>query len=1572
MRNLLKTLILITTMFFVFSRVAETQVNIVPQLYTAGNKSGSISLTESNTDGTSTISGISSTPGVSDLAIDFNDATTNYRLYRTAFGVLYRHEVDPNMSIDGGTAINITPAIDQLLGFVDVDPVTRLVYVFGRINSGDPNSIIVIDSNGARQASDEINTGMIDIAVDPYGSNRRVYWTAPPSTTPGFYYQPLPINSGDMETFVDIITASATPIHSITGAFDIDPINERLYFVGRITNTDTTNSVIVTDFSGTVLSSFAITGGVSDLAFDPLNEVLYRLNGSDIYVHDIATSSESMIVLDDTPTATQPFQIDVGYNETFITVEFVSATASNAESVAAPNLLSITTSDGNVTENDMTVDVAITGAGTLNSDYTLTSTTVTIPAGTASGSTIPIPGFGVIDDSLVEVNEVLNMTLSNAIDGYLGTQTTLDYAIIDNEVAAFTIVESSGSTQTTEAGMNDSFTVVLDAQPTNDVVLTISSGDTSEGTVNSPLTFTNANWDTPQTVNVTHVNENIVDGNITYNVTISVDDSNSDDAYDPVADQTVSVTNVDNDVAGFTIVESGGTTQTTEAGMNDSFTVVLDSQPLTDVVLLVSSGDTSEGTVNTPLTFTNANWDTTQTVNVTRVDDDVDDGNITYNVTVSVDGTNSDSTYVSVSNQTVSVTNVDDDVAGFTIVESGGTTQTTEAGMNDSFTVVLDAQPLTDVVLLVSSGDTSEGTVNTPLTFTNANWNTPQTVNVTHIDENIDDGNITYNVTVSVDGTNSDSTYTLVSSQTVSVTNVDDDTAGVTIDVNTVQVTEGGTTETITVNLNTVPTQDVTVAINVGTGAPNGAVITTPLSVVIPAGTTGPITFDVGAINDVAPDGPVTDNLTITVSSIDLNYDDTSNGNGGTATYSAGGVVGNVVTATVLDNDQTVFLSPNNLSITEGGATGTVTISLSEPPTSDVTVNVSLSNGAPFGAETTIATSIIPAATTNTVDIVVSAIDDLLVEGLHNDTLTVTVSSLDTRFNDANSAVYSGGAGADNNEVALSITDNDAAGVTISESTLSISEAGLTDTFTVTLDSLPSADVTVNLSYASSGTNGAQTGNVSPSVVIPAGTVGPVTFTISAIDDAVAESSPHTDTITVTVSSSDTNYNDANGVTYSGASGANSNQLTTNIVDNDSPGISIIQSGSDSTISEVGLTDDFVVVLNTVPTADVTITLTPDAQCEINTGTGFLGASTGQTLTFTPTNWNTNQTVTVRAIDDPTPEGAHTCAMSVSAPTSTDPNYNGATVTTTLDSVNIAIPSSFNINVIDNDVPGISFNPVVSTVTEGAMIAVDLSLNTIPTADVTITAITNSQCTITTPQPIVISSGAIGPVTIMIQGVEDNTVEVSQTCEVTYGITSPDTDYNFTNVQNVMVLDAPITAPTPNNQVAPQIDVFDPAISKIGLLLPGQLGIIGERLLWEITVTNPSSVVGTGVIFTDTLRPELQVNNVTTSRGTGSISGQTVTVNIGTVNPGDVINITIDTTVLQSNITVDNTACVTSDSGITKCVTSNSIQTTLITELPATGEQPWWRNWLIGIVVLSVFGVAMVSYRIFNVLKSQK
>jgi hypothetical protein len=160
-------------------------------------------------------------------------------------------------------------------------------------------------------------------------------------------------------------------------------------------------------------------------------------------------------------------------------------------------------------------------------------------------------------------------------------------------------------------------------------------------------------------------------------------------------------------------------------------------------------------------------------VTVTGVDDTIDDGDQSTKITIAVNDDNSDNAFDGLAHQTVAAATTDDDTAAFTL--SATTASVTEAGSTATFTVVLDTQPLSDVVVAVSSADTSEATVSTPtLTFTSGSWNVPQSVTVTGVDDTIDDGDQDTTVTISVDDDNSDNAFDGIADQTVTATTTTD------------------------------------------------------------------------------------------------------------------------------------------------------------------------------------------------------------------------------------------------------------------------------------------------------------------------------------------------------------------------------------------------------------------------------------------------------------------------------------------------------------------------------------------------------------------------------------------------------------------------------------------------------------------------------------------------------------------------------------------------------------------------------------------------------------------------------
>ena len=100
---------------------------------------------------------------------------------------------------------------------------------------------------------------------------------------------------------------------------------------------------------------------------------------------------------------------------------------------------------------------------------------------------------------------------------------------------------------------------------------------------------------------------------------------------------------------------------TNEDGTTATFSAVLNTAPTSDVVLDIGSSDTGEVTVNpSQLTFTTANWNSTQLITVNGVDDSEVDGDINVTITVAVNDASSDDDYDGISTSTT-VTNENDD-----------------------------------------------------------------------------------------------------------------------------------------------------------------------------------------------------------------------------------------------------------------------------------------------------------------------------------------------------------------------------------------------------------------------------------------------------------------------------------------------------------------------------------------------------------------------------------------------------------------------------------------------------------------------------------------------------------------------------------------------------------------------------------------------------------------------------------------------------------------------------------------------------------------------------------------------
>ena len=496
--------------------------------------------------------------------------------------------------------------------------------------------------------------------------------------------------------------------------------------------------------------------------------------------------------------------------------------------------------------------------------------------------------------------------------------------VADNEVPGFTVTQSDGTTAVNESGQTDTVSIVLAVEPVSDVVVTLAVADPDQVSLSAArLVFTPANWNVPQAVTVSAVDNAWIDGAQAVAVTAAVSAGESAEAFAAVPAQTVSVSSLDDDVPGVLATPTDGNTTVTEAGPADTIRVTLLAQPRSDVVVTVANRNPSRLTA-TPaeLRFTPFNWNQPQTVSVVAVDDFLSQVTQTVSVAFAVDVTQSDPAFA-VATPPVDVTVLDNDIPGITIVPSSALATAAEGGAGGSFQVRLDVPPASNVVLRVTSADAGEVTAApATLTFTPDNWNVLQTVTVAAVNDTAVDGLRTTAIAVAVDAAASDDAYDSVAARTVTVTSLDNDVPGFTVaeSNDSTTVDEGGPADSFSVVLNARPTGNVVIDIT-GNDATEATLSATRLTFT-PANWNVPQTVTVTGIDDLLVDGDQVFNLRVAVDPV-----------AGDDAFDA--LAAKTVTTTVRNINFAGFRlteSGGGSLVTEAGATDTVTLVLTIPP----------------------------------------------------------------------------------------------------------------------------------------------------------------------------------------------------------------------------------------------------------------------------------------------------------------------------------------------------------------------------------------------------------------------------------------------------------------------------------------------------------------------------------------------------------------------------------------------------------------------------------------------------------------
>ena len=795
------------------------------------------------------------------------------------------------------------------------------------------------------------------------------------------------------------------------------------------------------------------------------------------------------------------------------------------------------------------------------------------------------------------------------------------------------------SRNTTAAGGTATFTVALLSPPNVAVVVAAASRDPDEG-VAAPvnLTFSATTWNTAQMVTVTGQDDDVDDGNETYEVRLTP--TSTDAVYGALDPVDVTLTNEDDDAALTVGAVTGQATETQGVGaMVAVFGVRLATEPEAPVTVAVTSQDPGEGTAAPAnLTFAATGWNTVQTV--TGVDDDFDDGNQSYTTHLDPAGAPADAYTALATHTSTMVTTVDDDTAGVVVDTDPDTdgAQTTLALYEDSlhaanaatYPVRLNAQPGGPVTGAVDvTGDMfAVGVAPDMLAFTAMTWNTAQTVTATAAND--DDATSETAVTLAhrVSGTGDTDAYpTTLSAVTVTVGVTDDDTVGVSVD------TDPGTPATVDSTALTVSddgsttTDTYTVVLNT---QPSGAVTITP---------TVPATPDVV---DVAPAGGLTftattwnTRQTVTVSgktdtdtadtAVSLTHTLTTVENGGYAGVSVAAVAVTVTDAdtvgVTVDTDLTTLgVQATTLSVSEDGTTTeTYAVVLATQPTAPVTIAAA---DAPDRVDLTPAGPLVFTATTwVTAQTVTGTPDD-------RDATTETVTLTHT-LTTATTGDYAAVSVA-----AVTVTEDDTPGLLVTPTALTLQEDALhaahRGTYTLALNTQPGGPVTVRVDNAddtSSVTANGVGAGATLSLVFAANawnTAQPVTVAAGQDDDGDDE----TVTLMHTTASNDTDFQ------YATSRAAEN--VTVTVADDDPKGVTVDPT-SVAVTEQAAAGETFTVMLATQPAAAVTVSVDNANDASAVTANGTAGNAT-LTLTFATTAWNTAQTVTVVAVDDVTVE----------------------------------------------------------------------------------------------------------------------------------------------------------------------------------------------------------------------------------------------------------------------------------------------------------------------------------------------
>ena len=439
-----------------------------------------------------------------------------------------------------------------------------------------------------------------------------------------------------------------------------------------------------------------------------------------------------------------------------------------------------------------------------NNEFNFTKTLTFTPDNWNVPQIVTIAG---IEDFIVDDNSTTTMNahmISN--DPSYGDYTnTFTVNVIDSRIDVPFIVNPNTPT-VAEGTDNSSSTLALQTKPIKNVNVTFTSHDTGEVVTSTTLTFSPDNWSTGQPLTFYGIEDFTQDNNTSTTLTALF--SSVDSAISGKSDN-FSVINIDSGIMSPFILTTSIPT-VIEVQDNNSIGFRLPSRPTSNVTVTFVSGDTGEIRISNLLTFTPDNYSTAQNITLTGIEDFIVDNTSTSIVTAYFSTT--DLSYGGMSDN-FSVETLDSKITStFTLIPT--TPEVLEGTDNNSSTFVLTSRPKGTVTASFTSDNLSSVTLPYPtMTFTTANWSSPQNITFTGIEDFKNIGNRSTNIQVSYSSTdNTDPIHGRTANFTV--TTLDSGLTSAMEASSTPTVIEGGSDNSTTIKLTSPPKQNVSVTLS--------------------------------------------------------------------------------------------------------------------------------------------------------------------------------------------------------------------------------------------------------------------------------------------------------------------------------------------------------------------------------------------------------------------------------------------------------------------------------------------------------------------------------------------------------------------------------------------------------------------------------------------------------------------------------------------------------------------------------------------------------------------------------------